>query len=130
MALASAAVPIATVDEWQSFSINRRQIVSVQIRFYSDALGTVAIEASAGGTATLNLRTVEPVYVSPNTPTSYRDTLTSNLSSGPLALAAGATWYAAGFGSGVQDLQMSANTIVPPGGALSYRLIVNEAVSP
>jgi hypothetical protein len=67
MALASAAVPIATVDEWQSFSINRRQIVSVQIRFYSDALGT-----------TLNLRTVEPVYVSPNTATSYRDTLTSS----------------------------------------------------
>jgi hypothetical protein len=127
MALASAAVPIATVDAWQQLSINRRQIASLQIRFYSDADGTVAIEASAGGTATINIRTTEPVYDASN---SYRDTLTSNIESGSRALSAGATWYAAGFGSGVQHLEMSANTIVAPPGAASYRFLVNEAVAP
>ena len=102
-----------------------RLAVNVQVRYYTDAAGTVEVTPLETGsrniTATNTSTGYEGLFRSPGVP----QTFNSNINNGTIAAAADGRWYELSLGGGLQNVTLVAAPNVPPGGAVSYRIIVD-----
>lgn len=125
MAVASPALPLASTDA-QAFTFSRRTVLNVQVRFYLDAAGTVPIAAGTGS-RDLTATNVTPVFVER---VAIHAPVENAIDGGTRAGCVGGTWYLLGLGGGLQQANIAASGGVDPGGAASYRIVVDVEATP
>ena len=130
MALMSPPILVADATAVVFRFSQRQATVNAQVRFFTDAAGLVELlpvgTGSRNVTATNSASAFEGEFADPGT------TLTdfvSAIDSGTLTGMVDGTWYEFNFGSGMGNVILSAAVNVTPGGALSYRIIVDTAGS-
>lgn len=93
----------------------------MQVRFYSDAAGQTAIAAGTGA-RDLVVTMQSDVYADDG----YRERgLESDLDGGTLAGCVGGTYYEVLLADGAQNITVTASGGSDPGGAVTYRIIVD-----
>jgi hypothetical protein len=123
--VAQVSPPILVADATPAlFNFTRRAAVNVQVRFYTDAAGTVPSDTGLGSrdlTATNS-----SMFYERGRDSGYRaKTLESEIDNGALMACVGGTWYEMLLGGGMQQLTLAATGGADPPGAASYRIAVD-----
>lgn len=124
MALMSPPIAVANADVVRYEFKTYRDSVNVQVVFYSDANGTVQIAGGTGLrdiTAENEAEAFEGQFADPGPEQQFL----SGMEKGSLLGAVDGRWYELLLGGGMQNVLLSAVANVNPGGAVTYRLIVD-----
>lgn len=134
MALVGPAIPVgapvATTFDFPQY----RVAVNAQIRFFSDAAGLVPI-AYGTGSATLTATNRTAFVRGPRTDPSFiggvsGTAIESGYAGGTIAGAVGGVWQEFTLGAGSTSLTITPSVIVPPGGAVTYAIVIDTEVRP
>ena len=129
MAVMSPPIPVASSDA-QIFQFKGLvDTCNVQVRFFSDAAGTVEI-APGTGSRDITATTLVSAYEGPaGRPTAVVTDVLTGLDRGTLAAAVDGVEYALDFGAGAPNVRLVVAPNVTPGGAATYRVYVSSVAN-
>lgn len=126
MALMSPPIAVASAALVRFSFRQFRSSVNVQVVFYSDAEGTAQI---AGGTGLRDVTAYNEsdAFEGPFTDRTAQQSFVSTIDEGTLLGMVDLRWYQLFLGAGMQNVLLSGAVNVNPGGAVTYRIVVESA---
>jgi hypothetical protein len=126
MSLISPPILVAAATPVNFTLRNRRTSCNVQVRFYTDAAGTVEMGTRGTGTRDLTATNSSSGYQGSFSAPTAIGPFTSNINGGAITAMISETWYELGLGSGMGQLTLVAVANVNAPGSASYRIIVDS----
>jgi hypothetical protein len=126
--MALMSPPIAVGDSTEVFYEFRlrERTINVQYRFYTDTEGEVELTPAGAGLRVVTATNTSNAFEGPfSRPVDTQEDLESSINNGTLASAVDARWYEFFLGSGMSNVTISAAPDTTPGGAVTYRVIVD-----
>lgn len=96
---------------------------NVQIRFFTDAEGTIEVGTLGTGQRDLTVTNTASAYEGPFSDPTARATFVSNLTNGVIANVVDGKWIEVPFGSGMGNMTIVAAADSNPIGSATYRVI-------
>ena len=124
MALMSDPILVAASTPWSFAFSNYRSSVSVQVRFFTDANGLVEVGTRGTGSRDLTATSVSRAYSGRSTNPTAVLSLVSDLSSSTISALPDGQWAELLLDGGLGQVTIVAAPNVTPGGAITYRIIV------
>ena len=130
MALMSPPILVADATAVAFSFAQRVASVNVQVRFFTDAAGLVSLSPVGTGSRDVVATNVASAFQGPfSFPETTLSGFVSAIDGGSLSAMKDGTWYELGLGSGMGNVIIAAASNVTPGGAVTYRIIVDTAGS-
>lgn len=126
MSLISPPILVAAATPVNFTFRERRTVVNVQVRFYTDAAGTVEMGTRGTGTRDLTATNSSSGYQGAFSNPTAIGPFTSNINNGAIVAMVSETWYELALGGGMGQLTLVAAANVDAPGSLSYRIIADS----